>query len=113
MGKELPNALPKDLEFSDYYKEDPYLHYNLGKYETEDQNDYKFLNEILEKVIENLKKIDFAPNIMPHEVPIDYASKDKKIWDEGTDPKIIDSFIYKDKGVVHLKDLMDEERKED
>lgn len=110
LGKQLDNELPKDLEYSDSYREDPVLHFTKVKTQNEEQNDADYLNSVLQKAYEHLKKIDFAPNIFGVEVPTDYKLRDESGWQEGSDPKILDQFIFKEKGVQHLE--MTEEDKE-
>lgn len=110
LGKQLDNELPKDLEYADAYREDPVLHFTKLKTENEEQNDSQYLNSMLQKAYEHLKKIDFAPNIGGMEVPTDYKLREEGEWQDGNDPKILDQFIFKEKGVSHLE--MTEEDKE-
>ena len=79
------------------------LHFkNVKSYE--EKNNQAYLDELLQKTFENLKKIDFAPNISGIDVPTDYRLNDENVWQEGRNPKIIDQFIFKEKGVQHLEE---------
>jgi histone deacetylase 1/2 len=90
LGKQLDNKLPDNLEYQDSYKDDPFLHYTNVKHVYEEQNDKEYLNEIVRRTFDNLKKIDFAPNIQGMEVPTEYKLKDENVWQEGNDSKVLD-----------------------
>lgn len=103
LGKELPNQLPSNLEFANDYRDEFVLHYNNVKHVNEEKNNREYLDKLLAKIDQHLKKIESAPNIKGVEIPTDYKLKDEDVWNESTDQKIIDSFIFKDKGVKHLQ----------
>lgn len=104
LNKEIPDRLPADLEYANEYRDEYVLHYKNVKHRNDEGNDRVYLDKVLMKVCENLKKIDSAPNISGVEVPTDYKIKDEEVWNEGTDAKIVDSFIFKEKGVKHLQE---------
>jgi histone deacetylase 1/2 len=108
LGREIANELPKNLEFAESYKDEPILHFKAGsKATTNNQNDEAYLNALLEKVMENLRQIESAPNIgMGEQVPTDYEINDQKFWQESKKDHntVMDSFVFKEKGVSHLLD---------
>ena len=108
IGKELSNKLPSNLEFANEYREEYVLHYKNVKHAYEEKNDRAYLDNLVQKVDEHLKKIESAPNISGVEIPTDYKIKDEEVWNEGTDARIIDQFIFKDKGVSHLREHPEE-----
>jgi len=83
LNYELPNELPRNLEYYDMYKSDPFLHYTGVKSSYTNQNDKNYLNEILKNSFENLKNVEHAPGVGYYEVPVEYARQDQiNIWDE-------------------------------
>lgn len=107
LGRELSNELPKNLEYADYYKDEPVLHFKNTKSTYSNMNDEAYLNALLERIMENLRKIESAPNIGNGEqVPIDYEIMDQKNWQEVKKDHggIIDSFITKDGSVSNFFD---------
>ena len=108
LGNDLPNKLPEDLEYAADYREDPTLHFTKYMKKSNDLNDKEYLDNILQNILSNLKKIEHAPNIQSMEVPTDYSLRDEQVWNEteGDEEgaKIIDRVIFKDKGVNHLRE---------
>lgn len=105
LGRELPNELPKNLEYADYYKEEPVLHFKSGKSSYSNMNDDAYLNSLLQRVMENIRKIESAPNIGNGEqVPIDYEMLDQKQWQDvkKDQASILDSFMTKDLSVSNF-----------
>lgn len=107
LGKEVENELPENLDYANEYKDEYFLHYNNVKHRNEEANNKDYLEKLLKKVDDHLKHLDSAPNVLKTEIPSDYRFRDEEIWQETSDPKIIDQFIFRDKGVKHLQEHHD------
>ena len=102
LNYELGNELPRHLEYYDSYKAEPVQHYTMNKPNFYNQNDNAYLNEILMNTCENLKNIEFAPNVGYYDVPVDYERGDQiNVWSEeqkgiDTSSKYMDGFVKGD-----------------
>lgn len=106
LGQDLPNELPKNLEYADAYKEEPFLHFKNVKSSYENKNDEAYLNGILERVFDHLKMIDSAPNVGNGElVPTDYQILEEKRWQEASKDNaqtVMDGFMQKEVSTSHF-----------
>lgn len=110
LGRDLPNELPKNLEYADYYKDEPVLHFKNSKPSYSNMNDEAYLQSVLTRVMENLRMIEAAPNIgMGEQVPSTCAFMDAKQWQEVKKDQdmILESFMTKDRGVSSFIDAHD------